>query len=353
MELILQLPQPLQLYNMKDLKFICVQPDDNYYTWQVHLWLESLKNIGCSDKAIVLIFIPNFREKNTKWQQVINLYPEAEFRFYKDEDKISQLLGIYIPILRPYTLWRYFEEFPEMSKKAIFYCDSDILFMEQFNIDSFINDDINYLSNTNSYINSTYFDSKIKDVLPNKLEEYKKIDVLDEACKLIGINRQIAEKYKEHSGGAQYLLKNIDADFWKKVMNDCILIRTYLQKINKEFFDSENKGFQSWCADMWAVLWNLWNRNQETKIIKELDFAWSLDNIEKLQTHSIFHNAGASSKHTGVYPCFYKGAYHTGQDPTKDEHLQIVLENNISKNHCTWMYANELQKLKNKYKLNY
>ena len=37
---------------MKDLRFICAQPDDTYYTWQVHLWLESLKNIGQSDKAI-------------------------------------------------------------------------------------------------------------------------------------------------------------------------------------------------------------------------------------------------------------------------------------------------------------
>ena len=44
---------------MKDLKYICVQPDDQYYTWQVHMWLESLKNRGDIDKAIVLIFTPN------------------------------------------------------------------------------------------------------------------------------------------------------------------------------------------------------------------------------------------------------------------------------------------------------
>jgi hypothetical protein len=76
---------------MRNLKFICAQPDDTYYTWQVHLWLESLKNIGHSDKAIVLIFIPNFREKNEKWQQVIDLYPEAEFVFYKDVDGVTGL----------------------------------------------------------------------------------------------------------------------------------------------------------------------------------------------------------------------------------------------------------------------
>lgn len=203
---------------MKDLKFICAQPDDTYYTWQVHLWLESLKNIGHVDKAIVLIFTPKGRERNNKWKQVIDLYPEAEFNFYNDEDDVSSLLGIYIPVLRPYVLWRYFKENIEMSSKTIFYCDSDILFMPDFNIEEFLNDDINYLSDTNSYINAKYFDSKIKDVLPEKLEEYKNRDVLEEICSIIGISREIAEKYNEHSGGAQYLLKNVDAYFWSKVM---------------------------------------------------------------------------------------------------------------------------------------
>jgi hypothetical protein len=46
---------------MRQLKFICVQPDDTYYLWQVHAWLESLRQIGQSDKAIVLVFTPTFR----------------------------------------------------------------------------------------------------------------------------------------------------------------------------------------------------------------------------------------------------------------------------------------------------
>jgi len=234
---------------MKDLKYVCVQPDDTYYTWQVHLWLESLKNRGESDKAIVLIFIPNHRQQNHRWQQVMDLYPETEFHFYKDEDQVSQLLGTYIPVLRPYTLWRHWKEHPELSDKAIFYCDSDILFTEKFDVQQFIDDDVCYLSDTHSYISASYFDSKVRDVLPDKLEEYKTRDILSEIGSVIGISREEAMEKDKHSGGAQYLLKNIDSKFWSKVMNDCILIRSYLLKINKEFFESENKGFQSWCAD--------------------------------------------------------------------------------------------------------
>lgn len=338
---------------MRDLRFISAQPDDTYFTWQVHLWLESLREIGHSDKAIVLIFIPKNRQQNSKWQQIINLYPESEFHFYKDEDDVSQYLGLYIPILRPYVLWKHFKKHPELVEKAIFYCDSDILFTENFNVDKFLDDDICYLSDTKSYISAEYFDSKIKDVLPEKLEEYKTRDVLAEVTSLIGIDRETAVANNANSGGAQYLLKNIDSSFWNKVMNDCILIRTYLQKVNREFFKDENAGFQSWCADMWAVLWNLWLRRQEVLVPMELNFSWAPDAITTLNERMILHNAGLVGPNQDNYPCFYKGKYHMGTDPTKDEHLNVVLQNEESKKHCTWYYANKLKELSEKYKLNY
>jgi hypothetical protein len=86
---------------MKDLKFICAQPDDVYYTWQVHLWLESLKKLGHSDKAIVLVYTPSFREYNNKWEKIMELYPEADFAFYKDTGDVSIwefIFLFYVPI---------------------------------------------------------------------------------------------------------------------------------------------------------------------------------------------------------------------------------------------------------------
>lgn len=339
---------------MKELKFMTIAPSDNYFSWQIHAWLESLKNIGHSDKAIILIFTPKGRDEHReRFQKIINLYPEAEFNFYKDEHDITPLLGIYIPILRLYTAWRYWQDKPEMKEKAVFYCDSDILFTDKFNIDAYIEDDINYASDTNSYINASYFDSKIRDVLPEKLEEYKKIDVLDEAAKLIGINRQIAEKNNLHSGGTQYLLKNIDAEYWKKLLDDCIPLKRYLEGVNKQYFASESKGFQSWTCDMWLVLWELWRRNQEVKVVKDLDFAWATDSISKIDNIQIFHNAGISSTVMNNIPYFYKGKYHQGQDPFKDTQIDIVLNNEESKKYCTWWYANKLKELHQKYKLDY
>lgn len=337
---------------MKDLKFICAQPDDLYFTWQVHMWLESLRELGHSDKAIVLVFTPNYREPNTKWQQVVDLYPEAEFAFYKDQHEVSKHLSVYIPILRPYLLWRYWQDHPDMKDKAVFYCDCDVVFTEKFNIDDYINDDVCYLSDTVSYIGANYFDSKANDVLSSKKSKYESIDVLHEATSLVGIDRFIAEQHQNSSGGAQYLLKNIDAIFWEKMIVDTIKIRTYLLSINQQYFKDENSGFQSWCADMWGLLWGLWYRNHETKVIPEMEFSWATDPIDKVERLGIFHNAGVVSDYMNDIPYFYKGSYHTGQDPLNDiEHINKVIEKSSDKG--TGYYAKRLLKLKEKYNLNY
>lgn len=341
---------------MRELKFMTCCPDDTYYTWQVHLWIESLKKLNKSKDAVVLIFTPITRNTNKdKWEKIINLYPEATFKFYRDDnDEITRaLIPMYIPILRPWLMTRWFRDNPEYNKHAIFYCDSDILFTKDFNVDDYVDDDINYLSDTNSYISVTYFDSKIRDVLEEKKEEYAQLDVMAMMGSLVGVTREQAEKNKIDSGGAQYLLKNLNATYWEKVQRDCIIIRTYLQKINKDFFENESKGFQSWCADMWAVLWNLWFNGQEAKVIKEMEFAWSTDPIIKLESTTILHNAGIVSPMMNNHPYFFKGKYHQGLDPTTDAHLTAVLESEHTKTKCNWFYAKALKELKEKYNINY
>lgn len=338
---------------MKDLVFIQACPDDSYYIWQTHAWLESLRKLGKSDQAINCIFIPAGREKNIKWKILEKEYPESVFFYQEDTDQISKLLGIYTPILRPYILMKYWEANPDMKDKAVFYCDNDTLFTETFNVDHLKDDDICYLSNTNSYINANYFDSKTKDVLPEKKEEYAKRDILQETTGLVGITREIAVKNNNNSGGAQYLLKNIDKDFWNECITSVLRIRLSLQKVNKEFFESENKGFQSWCADMWAILWNLWKIEKETKVVTEMDFSWSSDSIFRVEQTGIFHNAGIVSEKQGEIPVFYKGKYHAGLNPFEDSYLDFLYTNDLNKTLANSYYVKALVDLKVKYNLKY
>jgi hypothetical protein len=340
---------------MRDVRFITCCPSDNYYTWQVHLWLESLKNLGKSSKATVLIYVPKLREHNPKWQQIIDLYPEATFIFYREkpEEDINYLISLYIPIIREYLMWTYLKEYPESGNDAIFFCDSDILFMEDFNIDHLLDDDINYISDAVSYMGFTYLDNKYREVLPEKLEEYQSKDIVQEILNCSGVTREMAIDKQNDSGGVQYLLKNTSEKFWFKVLNDSISILLKMQEINTLYFPSQALGFQSWCADMWGILWNLWYFEKEVKVIPEMDFSWASDPIERVWTKPIFHNAGITGSIMGDHLCFYKGKYHMGADPTKDTELDLVIENSSSQKYGTWYYAKKLKELSNKYNLNY
>ena len=359
---------------MRDVKFITCAPSDTYYTWQVHLWLESLREIGKSDKAIVLIYEPKARPYNKKWDQIIALYPESRIIFYREkpEEDINALIHIYIPIIREYLMWTFFTDHPEESQNAIFFCDSDILFNERFNIDDFVDDDVNYISDAVSYMGAVYFDNKYREVLPAKLKEYQSKDILQEILDCVGVTREVAMANQEHSGGVQYLLKNTNAAFWFKVMNDSIVLNLKMKELNTKYFPSQALGFQSWCADMWGILWNLWYQNKEVKVIPEMAFSWASDKIEILETKSIFHNAGiiGSFMETGPssikvlndgskltlkqgYDAFYKGKYHLGSDPTKDPDLDKIIASEASQKYGTWYYAKKLKELSLKYKINY
>lgn len=324
---------------------ITCQPDDQYFIWQNQLYIQSCIEQGFEEEQIhILLYKPNNREYNTNWEKLKEIYPKLNIFIYEDRG-VQQYLGIYIPILRPHILWQHFEAYPELKNSTIIYTDSDILWLKSLNINHLIDDNINYVSDASSYLNYSYFESKYNDVLPNKLEEAKSVDFLKQVCDIVGIDKQIVIDNNNNTGGVQYILKNIDSNFWKKVEEDVLKIRVHLLEINRNYFKDEDSGIQSWCADLWAVQFNLWFFNRESKTVKELDFAWSTDPISKIDTYPILHNAGIVSETGNGYPAFYKGKYHMGTDPTKDPYLQVILNNEESKKYCTWYYTNKLNKL--------
>lgn len=334
---------------------ICAQPIDRYFLWQVNLFVESCIQQGGfdEDRIHVLLYKTVGREFNNQdWDKLKQCYPKLNIYLYEDKG-VQQHLGLYIPVLRPHLLWQHFLAFPKLKNETIIYTDCDILWTSKPDIEKFYDNDICYISNAESYLNVDYLNSKERDVLPEKLEEYKTRDILQELCNIIGVDKSKAIENNHNAGGVQYILKNMDADFWKKIEKDVISIRQYFLSINNQFFENENKGFQGWCADLWAILYNLWARNQEVQVVPEMDFAWSTDNIDRLQTTTIFHNAGITDTMQGGIPRFYKGKYHRGEDPTKDPHLDVILNNEESKKTCTWYYTNKLKELSEKYHLNY
>lgn len=338
---------------MRELIFISACPDDLYFSWQYEIFIENVRSLGYTNEIRILLYLPKDRESagwNPVWESLEERYKDQGVKIFRYNDD-HNILGIvqkigYIPLLRPYVLKRHFDEHPDLKEKAIFYHDSDIVFTKYFDFSPYLDDDICYLSDTKSYINSDYFDSKDKDVKPEMIEAYKQIDVLDTCAKMLGIDRQICEKNKDVSGGAQYLLKNIDADFWADVYRGCIIIRNYLayhmNGINRRFFSDENKGFQSWCADMWSVLWNLWKRDMTTATPPEFDFAWATDDIEKWSRVNIYHDAGGGPHEPTLFNKRSLPYVNNERTPFLDTF-------SVNPQKCSYLYTKEIEKVRDKY----
>lgn len=301
---------------MKELQLISCVPDQSSFVWQTAVNLLNAREYGFSDKAQVLVFLSHDqlnRGFNGKWKYLERKFPESQFFYYPDNENVTRVMVAfeYIPLLRLQMLQKHWKKFPELQEKAIYYHDSDTVFTQypRF-LDLYKDDDINYLSDTKTYLNSDYFESKRKDVSPEKEEAFRTIDPLDKVAKITRTTKDTWIKNKDNTGGAQYLLKNIDLQFWVDCFNDSISIRTYLMDINKRFFPSEEKGYQSWVADMLSVIGNLWNRNRTVITPPEMNFAWASQYIQEWTNNTIYHDASASpdpfEKDGKLYRTFFK-----------------------------------------------
>ena len=334
----------------KPILLFC-QPDDSYFLWQCHTYIESCLENGFDEERIqILLYTPPERVYNTAWDQLKKIYPKIGLYNYEDKG-VGRFLGTYIPILRPHILWQHFEKFPELEKETIIYTDCDIVWTKPPDIEKFYDDDVHYMSNASGYMNNSYFERKNNEVLPEKKHLLKDRDFLKEIASFVGITKDIVIENNENIGGVQYILKNMNADFWKKVETDCLVIRAHLLNVNKQFYASENAGIQSWCADLWAVIFNLWYRGDTVKIVPEMTFAWSSDSIEKLDKVSILHNAGIAGDFQGDIPVFHKGKYFNNTNPFKDLSLYDIYNNDKNKTLCNNEYIKYMLKAHNKHQL--
>lgn len=283
---------------MKNMRYICAQPRLLYYAWQVEVMINNFIKNGINPNNIDILIAWNpeddtSSEKNIAvWEKLSNHYNTIRFFFYQDTRKKPVR---YISSIRPNILKQHFKAHPELENEVIFYHDCDMIFTKQINWDSFVNDNIWYLSDTNSYINYDYIISKGE-------------DIYNRMCEIVGIDKMIPKLMNSNSGGAQYILKNIDWSFWEKVEKDSEELFSQITNLNikKKQENLNYHELQIWCSDMWALLWNGWLRGNETKVIKEMDFSWATDSEQRFNETNIFHNAGITCSCGGK---FYKANY--------------------------------------------
>lgn len=272
---------------MTEILFVSAQPTDFKFTWQIDVQCWNFREHGISDKYHVLLWYRNIDSNINEWKRLEKKYPEVKFFYYKDQG-IDE--GLYIPQLRPHILKQHFKKYEqELKDKAIFYLDSDIIFRELPDLKLLLSDNICWQSDTSGYLDYSYLRNKEKQ---GNIPEH---EVIGKLAEMANITVETIMSYDKKTGGAQYILKNIDSSFWEDVEDLCVKIRHFLFKeVNPKYFKSESEGFQSWCADMWAVNFSLWKRGLVTNIHKELGFTWATDRADRWFENKIYHDAGAA-----------------------------------------------------------
>lgn len=353
---------------MKELYIVSVVTNEIRYIWETCIYLKSLRDINLSKYANILVYVEKDAFISQDWKELSNEFPEAGFNFYSDSNNINRICQSfrYGPLYRFYVLQQHWKAYPELSNKTIFYTDTDLVFTNNFNISELIQDDTCYLSWTGSkdrkdnYIWTLYLNSKVNSIIPNRLEEYNKLDIVARLAYISGTSKENIVSNDSNTGGAQYLLKNIQGQFWTDCFNTCCEIKMYLSGLNQVYFkgnnseERENNGFQSFCSDMWALYYTLLKYNKQIRTPIELDFAWSTDRIERLDEVGILHNAGITSEETikvafeKTYintPVFFKGKY-LDTTPFKDESLILMQGHELNKQFCNNYYITKILETK-------
>lgn len=300
------------------MKYIIAVEDKLRYLWELRLQLFNLtiqRQIPTTDIVVGIAFKPEhgISEYSKKIAKDFNV----NIRYVPDKRKDISYGATIKPYVMKYIM--YYEKITDWCMQL----DSDVFFRE--NLDYSFLEDTNtwYMSNTNSYINYDYIKSK------SHILHYYLADA-------VGIEPIEIVKNNNHSGGAQIIFKGNDWSFWEKVEKDSLEIKSRAEKFNqKELsyipakYRKEYNGFQIWCAEMWATLWNCWLAGNKSQIVSELDFCMATDSYNRFNKVKIYHNAGVVSESKSLF----RKLDYQNEEPFKKDFSEI------DKNRASYAYV--------------
>lgn len=253
------------------MKILIATFDHNYYLWQCLVQINNFMKYGYDEDTVYVISTSN---PSPALQAMMNCPRiKSKFFLYSDERNGSR----YPSTLRLHVLEKFFIEHPEYGDEVLFYTDPDVIFTKKLDFSEMEKDEFWHLSDTRSYIDSKYIKSKSE-------------QLFKEMCDIVKVSPEEVSANDDAAGGAQYLLKGVNAEFWKKVLEDSENLFIHM-KDTESIYHPEHP-IQSWTADMWSVFWNGIYFGHKIKINKELEFCWATDGIHRWSETNIFHNAG-------------------------------------------------------------
>ena len=276
---------------MQQTRFICAQPANDYYTWQVEVMINNFIKHGVNPNQIDILCAINNGHVPDNWKKLQTHYNTVRFFFYEDiREDYSYIPSIYFNLMK-----QHLKAYPALKDEWLFLHDCDIIFTRKPELNWVRDNNTWYMSDTNSYINYDYIQQKGN-------------HIYEDMCEIIGIDKLIPKLMNSNSGGAQYLIKGEDFEFWDKVEKDSIKLYSYFCSTEHLYVKKYENDYpiQKWTAGMWSLLWNAWLFGHSTQVDTKMGFGWSTDNDKSIETYWILHNAGVTGPNEGL---FHKGSY--------------------------------------------
>jgi len=272
-------------------KFICAQPANTYYLWQVEVMINNFIKHGINPSDIHILLAIYDDNIPYDWHILKEHYKEVGFYFYNDTRSDS----CYIPSVYFHLMSKHLTEHPALQDAVLFTHDSDIVFTKPPKLESLFSTNKWYVADTHSYLDYNYIQSKGD-------------EIYQQMCKIVGIDPIIPKIMGKNIGGAQYIVRNTTPQFWDKVERDSVTLYKYFCEVEPHYQKKHEGDYpiQKWTAGMWSYMWNGWLAGNEIIVEPKLGFAWSTDSVKNIENHSILHNAGVTDRHSKM---FYKGAY--------------------------------------------
>jgi len=324
---------------MEKILFVTAQPDVPYFIWQIKLYVHNFIEKGINPNQIHVIFsLQNQNnEPSSESLQLTNL--GINVHHFVDE----RIKKHYIPSIKPFLISKWIQKNPKHGE-LFFLHDSDIIFNELPSFDQLLNDEVCYMSDTIGYIGYNYIMDCCKRY-ESQNPTSEKGQLISEMANVVGVDVDTIKQNQKNSGGGQYLFKNTNCELWDKMYKDSIKLYDQMLDYQKRFPINPGQ-IQFWTAEMWAVLWNLWLYEYDTKIISDFDFSWATDTIEIYNSKNILHMAGVTDDLKTTK--FYKGDY-INIDPILKLKEDKNFFNYIDKNSSTIKYIENMKSYIKKY----
>ena len=277
--------------------YLSCQPAIPRFTWEVEVYVNNFTDMGIDPKDIHVVLGLDIAKPGIPkdWIKLKEHYKDVQFFFYED----TRGINTYQPSLQAHILEKHWLANPHLEHVPVFFHDADFIFTRPFDFTPFLQDDIWYLSDTTSYIGADYIKSKGE-------------IVFNTMCYMAGLEPDFVASQQENSGGAQKLMKDVPTSYWRDSFKLQMALWKDIPHISKRIKEEKDKAgesymvLQHWTMSMWSELWMAWKIGRETRVPKEFNFFFAIDNIDRWEEYAFFHNAGVVGPDTGI---FFKGMF--------------------------------------------